>query len=113
MQPGRLLYLFLIPGGLILPGVWALLRHSPRPLWLESFLPSYPWAVLGLGVLLGWRFNRTRLIFTLLLFLLAERALHLGVGGGGASLPPLPCSSPSTCSGSAWPRSGASSPPSA
>ncbi len=82
MLPGRLLYLFLIPGGLILPGVWALLRHSPRPLWLESFLPSYPWAVLGLGVLLGWRFNRTRLIFTLLLFLLAERALQLGVGGG-------------------------------
>ena len=53
--------------------------------WLESLLaplaPFYPYAVFGAGVLLGWRFHRSRLLFALLVLALADRTLlHLATG---------------------------------
>src|SRR5207237_3412545 len=60
--------------------------------WLQSLLaplaPFYPYAVFGAGVLLGWRFHRSRLLFALLLVTLADRTLlHLAVGQGLARHP--------------------------
>jgi diguanylate cyclase (GGDEF)-like protein len=61
--------------------------HSERlrpALW--PLLPTYPLVVLGGGVLLAWRFDRSRLVFTLAVLLLAERALQLWApvdGSGG------------------------------
>jgi diguanylate cyclase (GGDEF)-like protein len=47
--------------------------------WLQALLsrlaPFYPYAVFGAGVLLGWRFHRSRLLFALLLIALADRTL--------------------------------------
>ena len=37
--------------------------------------PFYPYAVFGAGVLIGWRFHRSRLLFALLLLTLADRTL--------------------------------------
>ncbi len=47
--------------------------------WLQTLLgrvtPFYPYAVFGAGVLLGWRFHRSRLLFALLVLTLADRTL--------------------------------------
>ena len=53
--------------------------------WLQNLIaplaPFYPYAVFGAGVLIGWRFHRSRLLFALLLLALADRTLlHFAVG---------------------------------
>src|SRR5216117_4158475 len=55
--------------------------------WLQDLLgrlaPFYPYAVFGAGVLLGWRFHRSRLLFALLVVTLADRTLvHFVLGPG-------------------------------
>ncbi len=55
--------------------------------WLQDLLaplaPVYPYAVFGAGVLIGWRFRRSRLLFALLLLTLADRTLlHFAAGHG-------------------------------
>src|SRR5439155_18741102 len=57
--------------------------------WLQVLLgrlaPFYPYAVFGAGVLLGWRFRRSRLLFALLVLTLADRTLvHFLLGHGVA-----------------------------
>jgi diguanylate cyclase (GGDEF)-like protein len=48
---------------------------------LAPLVPFYPYAMFGAGVLLGWRFHRSRLLFALLLLTLADRALvHFATG---------------------------------
>jgi diguanylate cyclase (GGDEF)-like protein len=55
--------------------------------WLQSTLapiaPFYPYAVFGAGVLLGWRFHRSRLLFALLVLTLADRTLLQAAAGHG------------------------------
>jgi diguanylate cyclase (GGDEF)-like protein len=55
--------------------------------WLQSLLaplaPFYPYAVFGAGVLIGWRFHRSRLLFALLLLALADRTLVFFAAGHG------------------------------
>lgn len=56
--------------------------------WLQRLVaplaPFYPYAVFGAGVLLGWRFHRSRLLFALLVLALADRSiLHFAVVGRG------------------------------
>lgn len=58
-----------------------------RTQWMQTALaalaPFYPYAVLGAGVLLGWRFHRSRLLFALLVLTLADRTLlHAAAGHG-------------------------------
>ncbi len=55
--------------------------------WLQDVFarlaPFYPYAVFGAGVLLGWRFHRSRLLFALLVVTLADRTLvHFVLGHG-------------------------------
>jgi diguanylate cyclase (GGDEF)-like protein len=55
--------------------------------WVQTVVaplaPFFPYAVFGAGVLLGWRFHRSRLLFALLLLTLADRTLlHFAVGHG-------------------------------
>ncbi|MCW8892299.1 MAG: GGDEF domain-containing protein, partial [Deltaproteobacteria bacterium] len=47
----------------------------PLPANLEPFLRVFPFAVVIIGLLLGWRFNRTRLIYAISLMLLTELGL--------------------------------------
>ena len=55
--------------------------------WLQTLLaplaPFYPYAVFGAGVLIGWRFHRSRLLFALLLLALADRTLVFFAAGHG------------------------------
>ncbi|HEX4601485.1 MAG TPA: GGDEF domain-containing protein [Gemmatimonadales bacterium] len=61
-----------------------LYTRSLGPEELLSPLTSfYPYAMLGAGVLLGWRFQRSRLLFAVLLLTLADRAVVQFAGGHG------------------------------
>jgi diguanylate cyclase (GGDEF)-like protein len=55
--------------------------------WLQTLLaplaPFYPYAVFGAGILIGWRFHRSRLLFALLLLALADRTLVYFAAGHG------------------------------
>ena len=55
--------------------------------WLQDLVaplaPFFPYAVFGAGVLLGWRFHRSRLLFALLLVTLADRTLLYFAAGHG------------------------------
>jgi diguanylate cyclase (GGDEF)-like protein len=75
----------LLPGAVLLVALTVALRSLGLRALVEPLLPAYPLVVLGGGVLLAWRFDRIRLVFTLAALLLADRALLLWapVGGGG------------------------------
>ncbi len=68
---------YLLPGGLIVIAAVLLTFFVKLPGSVRAFLPFYPVLVLGTGLLLGWRFNRSRLIFALLVLALADRVLAL------------------------------------
>ncbi len=77
---------FLLPGGLIAAVAALLAFFIKLPAEVRAFWPFYPVLVLGGGLLLGWRFNRSRLIFATLVLLLADRALATWPGGPAVGL---------------------------
>jgi diguanylate cyclase (GGDEF)-like protein len=74
--PKRLTY-FLLPGGLIAVAAAWVTFFVKLPAEIRTFWPYYPVLVLGAGLFLGTRFNRSRLIFAMLVLALADRALAL------------------------------------
>ncbi|WP_298038764.1 GGDEF domain-containing protein [uncultured Desulfuromonas sp.] len=70
-----------VPGGVLAAAAVVLFHGMQLPGRVQAFLPFYPFLVLGIGLLLGWRFNRSRLVFVLLFLALADRALALGLSG--------------------------------
>jgi diguanylate cyclase (GGDEF)-like protein len=72
----------LLPGAVLLLAT-AIALHSAalRPA-LSPLVPAYPLVVLGGGILLGWRFDRSRLVLTLAVLLLAERAVAVWAPAG-------------------------------
>lgn len=77
MSPGatRAFFSFFVPGGIVFLGAVILIRAGMWAEWAPVVTRVYPYIVLAVGVLLGWRFNRSRLIFALLILALADRAL--------------------------------------
>lgn len=73
---------FLWPGGLVLVAAFVAVRYGFVDSWLPRAERILPYAVVGVGVLLSWRFHRSRLAFVILILVLAERILHyFGPGG--------------------------------
>ena len=71
---------WVLPGGALLAGAAALV-NSP---WLMRLAPSldfYYFAVFAAGLLLAWRFNSSRVLFSLLVLLLAHRAVEFFSAG--------------------------------
>ncbi len=71
---------WLLPGGPLLLGAVVLVNSS----WLTRLAPSldfYYFAVFASGLFLAWRFNSTRLLFSLLVLLLSHRALEFFAEG--------------------------------
>ena len=71
---------WLLPGGPLLVGAVALVNSS----WLTRLAPSldfYYFAVFAAGLFLAWRFNSTRLLFSLLVLLLSHRAVEFFAEG--------------------------------
>lgn len=62
----------MLPSGLILLFMVVVWQWSPRPEILSTFLPVWPYVVAALGVALGWRFQRSRLLLTLLVLTLSQ-----------------------------------------
>ena len=65
----------LVPGAVLLLATAVALSSSALRPALWPLVPAYPLVVLGGGLLLAWRFDRSRLVLTLAVLLLTERAL--------------------------------------
>lgn len=59
----------------------AWLALGPEAELLATATRGYPWAVYGAGLLLAWRFRRSRVVAALLLVVLADRGIPLLAGG--------------------------------
>lgn len=80
----KTLFSFLIPGGLFVLGVVILLHRGMPTLALPMLVRIYPYVVLAAGIWFGWRFNRSRLIFVILVLALVDRSLLLFAGENAA-----------------------------
>jgi diguanylate cyclase (GGDEF)-like protein len=72
----------LLPGAVLLAAAIVALRSPSLRAIVSPLVPAYPLAVLGGGILLGWRFDRSRLVLSLLVLLLAERSLLIPAPAG-------------------------------
>jgi len=75
----------LLPGALLLLAATIVLHPSGLRGVVAPLLPSFPLTVLGGGMLLAWRFGRSRLVLALAVLLLTDRALLAWAPAGGAS----------------------------
>ncbi len=70
-----------MPGGVLLLAATVVLHTTALQESLAAILPVYPYALFGGGILLAWRFARSRLVLALLVLALADRALlHFSAG---------------------------------
>ena len=83
----RTLFSLFVPGGLVVFTTAILIYLGVLDKSLSALVHIYPYLVAVAGMLLGWRFNRSRLIFGILVLALADRGLLLfsSTGGGAAS----------------------------
>lgn len=63
-----------VPGGFLLLAAALFLRWA-HPASVAEVVRVYPYAVFAAGLLLGWRFSRSRVVLAILTLALAERAL--------------------------------------
>ena len=65
------------PGGLIFLIAIGFLRPQGLPMWLQQPIAALPYIVLMFGLIFGWYFSSSRIILSLLVLALADRALVL------------------------------------
>ncbi len=65
------------PGGLVFLIAIGFLRPQGLPLWLQQPVAALPYIVLTFGLIFGWYFASSRMILSLLVLALADRALVL------------------------------------
>lgn len=63
------------PGGFLLLVIMAVLQWIMPPESLSALVQIYPYAVFGAGLLFGFRFHRSQLLFATLVLGIADRAL--------------------------------------
>lgn len=85
MAPVRSLTTLSLPGGLLVLAGLILFRPGMLPDGVQSYVDAYPYVVFGVGLLMGWYFHRTRIVFALVVLAAASFALS-GVGGVSARL---------------------------
>jgi len=73
----RTLFSLFVPGGLVVFSTAILLYFGISQKSLSALVHIYPYLVAVAGMLLGWRFNRSRLIFAIVLLAFADRGLLL------------------------------------
>ncbi len=82
----RTLVSFFVPCGLPLLAAAILVYTGVAAKSLPGLMIIYPWAVFGGGILLAWRFNKSRLVFAILVLALADRSLHFFADSSTASI---------------------------
>lgn len=73
----------IFPGGLIFLLAIGLLRPQGLPIWLQQPIGALPYIVLAFGLIFGWYFSSSRMILSLLVLALADRALVVLPANGG------------------------------
>lgn len=81
----RSLFTLIVPGGLVFFATLILLQFSSLQQSVSSLVHIYPSLVAAAGILLGWRFNRSRLVFAILILALADRTLLIFSSGSAGS----------------------------
>jgi diguanylate cyclase (GGDEF)-like protein len=77
----RTVFAFFVPAGLFFMAVSAILHMGLLEELLATLAPIYLYAVALAGVVLGWRFNQSRLVFAVIVVTLADTALvHFAAG---------------------------------
>jgi diguanylate cyclase (GGDEF)-like protein len=71
----RMLVTFLWPGGVLLATAIAALQHEESAQFIFEFSWAFPCIIGGVALFLGWRFNRSRLLFGVLSLLMAQYIL--------------------------------------
>jgi diguanylate cyclase (GGDEF)-like protein len=74
----------LLPGALLLMTSTVALQPPALRHAVEILVPALPLTVLGGGLLLAWRFDRSRIVFALAVLLLTDRALLTWAPATGA-----------------------------
>ena len=82
----KFLYPFLLPNGLLCVVALFSLAQKQLPVDFQPFLQVFPFAVVIIGMLLGWRFNRTRLVYAVGLLVLTDLVVFFFNRGATASL---------------------------
>jgi len=81
--PPKMLYYLMVPGGLMLLMVVLFLQSGFLLHWLPIIAVLFPVLVMLAALIIGWRFNRSRLVFAVLVLLFADRLFfHLAADGG-------------------------------
>jgi diguanylate cyclase (GGDEF)-like protein len=68
---------FLVPGGPIFLAAVGFLRPSGLPGWFQQPIAAFPYVVLLFGLVFGWYFASSRMMLSLLVLALADRAVVL------------------------------------
>jgi len=85
MAPVRSLTTLFLPGGLLVLAGLILFRPGILPDALQPYVQAYPYVVFGVGVVMAWYFNRSRIVFALLILTVSAMALYrVGDGYAGA-----------------------------
>lgn len=72
---GNTLFLLIVPGSLVLGATVLFVHWMASPGVLSTLAHIYPYAVYGAGILLGWQFRRSRLVFAILLLAVVDWGL--------------------------------------
>lgn len=78
----RFMIHLVMPGGLVVLAAYLATYFSILTPWLDRIEKIVPYIILSIGILLGWRFHRSRLALVILILFLSERSLYyFGAGG--------------------------------
>lgn len=77
----RSLLLLIVPGVLFSAALYLHIGVDVPEEW-QAFLALFPYLSTAAGFFLGWRFNRTRVLWSLVVLLVVERALNLSTPFG-------------------------------
>jgi diguanylate cyclase (GGDEF)-like protein len=75
LSPVNKVFSRLLPGALLLIATTVALHPAGLRNGVDPIVPAFPITVLAGGILLGWRFDRSRLVLALAVLLLTERSL--------------------------------------
>lgn len=71
----KTLIALLLPGGVIFLAAIGFLRPHGLPQWIQAPVLALPFIVLGFGLFFGWYLSSSRLILSLIVLALADRAI--------------------------------------
>jgi len=69
------IFSFVVPGGMLFAAALVIVHMGEISASLRAFISIYPYVVFAAAVLLGWRFNRSSLVFAAISLAIADRSL--------------------------------------